>query len=145
MLLVRTGPRARWAADPSANMATKELVTTRTVDNATPAVGSEVMFTLTMVNDGSSDATGVELTDALPSGYTHVSDAASVGTYVPATGLWTIGALGNGVTATLAIRATVNASGTYLNTATAAGGDKVAASGMGDIANVPIPIPRPTF
>ena len=121
MLLVRTGPRARWAADPSANMATKELVTTRTVDNATQAVGSEVMFTLTMVNDGSSDATGVELTDALPSGYTHVSDAASVGTYVPATGLWTIGALGNGVTATLAIRATVNASGTYLNTATAAG------------------------
>ena len=65
MLLVRTGPRARWAADPSVNMATKELVTTRTVDNATPAVGSEVVFTLTMVNDGSSDATGVELTDAL--------------------------------------------------------------------------------
>ena len=54
MLLVRTGPRARWAADPSANMATKELVTTRTVDNATPAVGSEVVFTLTEVNDGPS-------------------------------------------------------------------------------------------
>ena len=50
-----------------------------------------------------------------------MSDAASEGTYVPATGLWTIGALGNGVTATLAIRGTVNASGTYLNTSTAAG------------------------
>ena len=54
MLLVRTGPRARWAADPSANMATKELVTTKTVENATPSVGSEVVFTLTEVNDGPS-------------------------------------------------------------------------------------------
>ncbi|MGY0505907.1 DUF5979 domain-containing protein, partial [Luteimonas sp. e5] len=109
-----------------------DLVTTKTVDNATPAVGSNVVFTLAVTNNGPSDATGVSLTDQLPSGYAYVSHNASVGTYDSGTGVWTIGGLTNGASATLAITATVNASGEYTNTTTAASGNETDPTTTGD-------------
>ena len=56
------------------------------------------------------------VTDLLPTGYTYVSDTGT-GAYVPATGLWTIGALAAGATASLDITATVLGSGSYSNSA----------------------------
>ena len=58
----------------------------------------------------------MQVTDLLASGYTYVSDD-SPGTYDPVTGLWNVGALAPGATATLNITATVNATGSYANTA----------------------------
>ena len=72
------------------------------------------MFTIAVTNDGPSDATGVTVTDELPSGYSYVSDDGS-GAYDDGTGIWTIGALANGATATLNITATVLATGDYGN------------------------------
>ena len=89
----------------------------KTVDDPAPASGSNVTFTVTVLNAGPSDATGVAVTDALPGGLTFVSATPSVGGYVPSTGVWTIGNLANGASATLAITATVTANGTYVNTA----------------------------
>ena len=54
--------------------------------------------------------------DVLPSGYAYVSDN-SGGAYVAGTGLWTIGAIDNGVTTELNITATVLATGEYINVA----------------------------
>ena len=77
-------------------------------------VGQDVVFTLVVSNDGPSDATGVTVTDQLPSGYSYVSDDGA-GAYVSGTGLWTIGAIANGGSATLNITATILASGDYSN------------------------------
>ncbi len=97
-----------------------DLSLTKTVNNPTPAIGSQVDFTITVTNaaaPGSSNATGVTVLDQLPAGYTFVSTVPPGGPYVAGTGIWTIGALNAGANATLVIRATVNASGPYANTA----------------------------
>ena len=94
-----------------------DLVMQKTVDEANPVVGDTVVFTLTLTNNGPSDAEAVLVTDQLPSGYTFVSSAASVGSYDDASGVWTVGDLANGDGATLTISATVNDTGEYRNTA----------------------------
>ncbi|WP_160213735.1 SdrD B-like domain-containing protein, partial [Phaeodactylibacter xiamenensis] len=91
-----------------------DLELTKVVDNATPNVGEEVTFTVTVENQGPSDATGVAVRDNLPSGYTFVS---SNGAYNDATGIWTIGGLANGASVSLEITASVNATGDYFNVA----------------------------
>ncbi|PJK13998.1 hypothetical protein CO613_08425 [Lysobacteraceae bacterium NML07-0707] len=101
---------------PPAPPASADLALTKAVDNATAAVGEDVIFTVTVTNNGPSTATGVSVNEQLPSGYTLVSASATVGSYSAPT--WTIGDLANGATATLTLKATVNATGDYTNTAT---------------------------
>ncbi|MCF6366143.1 MAG: gliding motility-associated C-terminal domain-containing protein [Bacteroidales bacterium] len=89
-------------------------------DNSNPEPGDNVVFTLTVTNSGPSDATGVTVTDNIPSGYTYVSDDGS-GAYNAGTGIWAIGDIMNSGTAVLNITVTVNETGDYANTATVAG------------------------
>ena len=91
---------------------------TKNVNKPTANVGEDITFTLTVANDGPRDATQVEVTDILPTGYTYVSNTPSTGTYNTGTGVWTIGGLANGVQVTLEIVATVKATGVYVNSAT---------------------------
>jgi uncharacterized repeat protein (TIGR01451 family) len=93
------------------------LSLTKTVDNATPNVGQNVTFTLTLNNGGPNAATGVQVTDQLPSGLTFVSANPS-GAYNSATGVWTVGTVNNGASATLTITATATTTGAKTNTAT---------------------------
>ena len=95
------------------------LSVTKSVNNTSPNVGSTVTFTITASNAGPSAATGVKVTDVLPSGYTFVSASPSVGTWSEPD--WTINNLANGASATLTMQATVNASGYYANTASISG------------------------
>ncbi|MGY0040707.1 hypothetical protein [Pedobacter sp. NJ-S-72] len=101
--------------------ATTDLNIAKIVNIPSPYVGNQVIFTLTTVNNGPSDATGVLVNDLLPSGYTYVSAIPSVGTYNSGTGVWTVGNLNNSANATLAITATVNPTGNYANTTTVSG------------------------
>ncbi|WP_417357249.1 PKD domain-containing protein, partial [Flavobacterium sp.] len=94
-----------------------DLSLTKTVNNATPLVGSQVIFEVVMINAGPQDATGVEVTDLLPDGYTYNNFTATTGTYNSTTGLWNIGLLTTGQSVSLQITATVNASGNYENIA----------------------------
>ena len=64
---------------------------------------------LTVTNNWPSDATNVTLIDQLPSDVTYISDTSS-GTYDANSGLWTIGSLTSGSSATIDITAQVNAS-----------------------------------
>lgn len=90
---------------------------TKTVDELVPEIGSEIVFTIAVTNDGPSDATNVVVTDILASGYQFVSALASDGTYNPNNGSWTVGNLSNSTTATLDVRVEVLSTGTYSNTA----------------------------
>ena len=98
-----------------------DIAVTKTVNNATPAVGNNVTFTITAHNRGADDATSVQVTDLLPSGLTFVSAVPSQGTYTPGTGVWNIGALAFNATATLQITAKVTGTTKVTNTATRTG------------------------
>ena len=80
-----------------------DLEVIKTASVASVYVGSSFTYTVTVTNNGGSDATNVSLVDDLPTEAIYMSDIPSVGTYDPITGIWTIGDLANGVTATLNI------------------------------------------
>ncbi|MBW1298793.1 DUF7507 domain-containing protein [Aquimarina litoralis] len=106
--------------DPVSDLSlTKGVVLTTDADTsggATP--GDTVTFTVTVSNGGPNDATGVEVTDQVPNGYTIVgTPTVSQGTYTVGTGVWDVGTITNSGTATLTVVATVNATGTYVNVA----------------------------
>ena len=63
------------------NNPTADLSVTKTVSDATPNVGDQITFTVTLSNQGPDAATGVEVTDLLPAGLTFVSATPSQGTY----------------------------------------------------------------
>jgi large repetitive protein len=94
-----------------------DLVVAKSVDDAHQDVGADVVFTVTVHNDGPNAATGVVLHDALPSGLTFVGSTGD-GTYAAGSGTWTVGSLAAGATATLHVTATVDTPDPATNTAT---------------------------
>jgi uncharacterized repeat protein (TIGR01451 family) len=84
-----------------------DLAVTKSVDNSTPTAGDTVTFTITAINNGPEDDSGVVVVDELPSGLVYVSDT-SGGSYNPSTGQWTVGPLANGASVSIDIVATVN-------------------------------------
>ncbi|GAA4036990.1 DUF11 domain-containing protein [Parerythrobacter jejuensis] len=87
-----------------------DLSLSKTVNNSTPANGAGVTYTLQVFNAASSalTANGVQVTDLLPAGVDYVSDTGS-GSYNPVTGVWTVGTLAPGASASLDITVTVTA------------------------------------
>jgi len=98
-----------------------DLAIAKTVNNTAPNIGDTVKFTVTVVNYGPNNATGVYVTDLLPPQLSFVSSTASRGTYNSTTGIWTIGNLEYFETVTLNITATVTATGTIINNANVTG------------------------
>ena len=118
---------------------TTDLVTVKTLasGNSSPSVGETVTFEITVTNAGSAQATSVDLTDRLPAGLTATVNNGGItqGTYNAVSGLWTIGTLANGASATLTIEGVVDAGqdgNVITNTTTAATGDQVDPSTVGD-------------
>ena len=103
---------------PAAN-----LVVSKNVDNPTPTVGQNVTFTVTVINKGPSDATGVIVNDQLPEGLQFVSANPQPGTYDPSTGIWNIGDLAAGSTAEMTITGTVTKTGQITNLASVTGNE----------------------
>jgi uncharacterized repeat protein (TIGR01451 family) len=91
----------------SADLAVSQIVT------GTLAVGQSVNVAITASNVAGSNATGVTVNNLLPVGMTHTSND-SGGSYNSATGVWTIGALATGASATLNITATIDGTGTII-------------------------------
>ncbi len=96
---------------PAAN-----LVLVKQADKTQYSVNDQVVFTITLTNNGPANATGVVVTDLLPSGITFSSAAPSVGTYENTAGKWTAGTLNNGLQATLTITGIATQPGTITNT-----------------------------
>jgi tripartite motif-containing protein 71 len=98
-----------------------ELSITKT-DNSDPiTAGDNLTYTITVTNNGLLDATGVSVIDSIPIGTTYSSNAASQGSY--SSGVWSVGNLTNGTTATLTLIVNVNSdtTGIISNTATVTG------------------------
>ena len=118
---------------------TTDLVTVKTLasGDSTPAEGDTVTFDITVTNNGPITATNVSLTDLLPPGLTAtaLNGGITQGSYNATTGLWTIGSLAVGQTATLTLEGTVDVGqggNTITNVTTAATGDQNDPSTVGD-------------
>lgn len=101
-----------------------DLSVVKSADATTVTVGQTVTYRVSVRNTGPNDATGVTVTDRLPGTLAFLSATASPGTYDPDTGLWAVGNLANGATATLTLRAKATATGAVTNAATAQGNEK---------------------
>jgi uncharacterized repeat protein (TIGR01451 family) len=103
-----------------------DLSIIKSVDNATPTVGSNVNFTLSVSDAaGYSPATGVQVRDLLPAGLTFVSATPAQGSYNSSTGVWSLGSLAAGASTSLLITATVTTPGSKTNTGTVTASDEV--------------------
>ena len=92
------------------NNITTDLSLTKTVSNTEPAVWSDVTFTLTVKNEGGTDATNVKVKDYLPSGFLFVSATAvddSSATYDSIENMWNIGTVTRGTSKVLKLVAKV--------------------------------------
>ncbi|CAM2005021.1 CARDB domain-containing protein [Acanthopleuribacter pedis] len=98
-----------------------DLAVAKSVSDANPCVGVPFTYTLTVTRTGAARATGVSLTDVLPSGVARTSTPVvlSQGSFTEGTGLWTVGTMDPGVTATLTMEVALQASadGQITNTA----------------------------
>jgi uncharacterized repeat protein (TIGR01451 family) len=120
----------------------------KTVSNPAPLVTQSFTFTVTATNNGPSTANGVIVTDVLPANLGFVSAVPSQGSYVTGTGLWTVGTLANGASATLTLTVTALAPGAFTNTATKTGQTEIdpnpandsasASGGVGVVADLTI-------
>jgi uncharacterized repeat protein (TIGR01451 family) len=116
-----------------------DIEVTKAVDQDTPlALNTPLTFTVTATNLGPSDATGVQLTDLLPAGLAYQSHTAGAGIYTSGTGLWDIGALAEGASATLTVIATNTAFGTLVNTATRTASNQTDPDAGNDAASVEV-------
>ena len=112
------------ATDTTTLTTTADLKLTKTVDVPSPPVGSTLKYTVTVTNNGPSSATNVAIKDLLPASVTYTSSTPSQGTYSNSTGLWSVGTIANGSSATLQIAVIVNTGGPITNTAEVSASDQ---------------------
>jgi len=108
--------RLEVVATPSA-----DLIVTQSDSPDPVPVGETLTYTVTVANNGPSDATGTTLTDTIPTNSTFVSATPSQGTCSETAGVVTcdLGTLINGGMATVAIAVTPTLDGTITNSASA--------------------------
>jgi uncharacterized repeat protein (TIGR01451 family) len=115
-----------------------DLQLEKSADTFNVSVGDTVTWTVTVTNNpaiANTAATGVVVTDQLPSGLNFISANASNGSYNNGTGLWTLAApLSPGDTATLTIVSTVNDDANQFNLQNVA---QITAQDQGDIDSTP--------
>ena len=115
LALVLTIPIAS-AADPEVMHA--DLNVSKVVSSAGPyQVSDEVIWAITLRNEGPANATNITLKDdisPLP-GLEHITAVAGSGEYNTATNVWSIGELENATSATLTLKTSFSTAGTRTN------------------------------
>ncbi len=92
-----------------------DLSIRKEVNKADPQVGSNVIFTIIVSNEGPARASNVQVKDLVPAGLTFVSYTSSAGTYTNSTGIWEFDTLEVDTNQTLEITAEVAALGSKTN------------------------------
>lgn len=99
-----------------------DVTVVKTVSNANPFIGDQIVFTIVVTNDGQDQFTNVTVDEVIQSGFTYVSHNATNGTYDVLAGEWTIPLLSANEQAVLTITVIVNPTGNYHNVATITSG-----------------------
>jgi len=86
------------------------------VDSPSIRVGGTATFTISATNNGPQPATGVSVTNTLPSRLQFVSTS-GYGTYTAATSIWDVGNLAVGQTVSVTVEVKATAVGSFQNTA----------------------------
>ncbi len=87
--------------DSNGNTITPVITVTQTPSTTSPKRNTNFNVTVNVTNNGLQNATGVQITDLIPSGLTIVSSTPNKGNYTSSTGIWNIGNLNINETATL--------------------------------------------
>ncbi|MGA9270803.1 MAG: gliding motility-associated C-terminal domain-containing protein, partial [Lutimonas sp.] len=82
-----------------------------------PTTGDVVTFTITVQNDGPSEATGVSVEDIVPDGFGSIASITNGGSLVGSTVTWSGLTIASGTLITLEFSAEVLTTGTYVNQA----------------------------
>ncbi len=100
-------PKLKSCTPPGADLVTQKTLAST---DATPAVGDTVTYDITVTNNGPIEATNVSLTDLLPEGLTatKLNGQVTDGKYDQSSGLWSLGNLANGASATLTLEGIVD-------------------------------------
>ena len=104
-------------------------------------INTPVTLTIQAANAGPNNARQVVVFDALPNGLTYVSDDGG-GAYDPNLGLWTVGKLAAGASATLHITAAVTGTGEIVDTAQIASSKPLDPNPENDSSQVTLNAPR---
>ncbi|SDE61044.1 DUF11 domain-containing protein [Auraticoccus monumenti] len=94
-----------------------DLQLSKTVDTENARQGDVVTWTVVVSNDGPSDADAVVVEDDWPEGAQLLDAEADQGEFDPGTGLWSVGGLTVGASATLTLEARLTGTGEVVNTA----------------------------
>ncbi|TVQ29217.1 MAG: DUF11 domain-containing protein [Wenzhouxiangella sp.] len=94
-------------------LARSDLALSMVPDESLVLPGELAYFDIQVINNGPEPASGVTVTNAIPTGYTWQGDD-SGGSFNPATGQWQVGHLAVGASATLKLGVQVNPGGGYL-------------------------------
>ena len=94
-----------------------DIEVTKVVNELTPVVGDEVIFTIEVANIGNVTATNVVINEQIPSGYVFISALTTSGTYSEFDGEWIVGQLNPDQVEILEITVEVLGIGDYANTA----------------------------
>ena len=94
-----------------------DLTISKDVSNSEPAIGDLITYTITLENQSSDPATGVVVTDNLPSGVSYQANSVTTGSFAHSagTGTWTVGTIAGNITETLTITVEVLESGIHFN------------------------------
>ncbi len=85
-----------------------DLSVGKTVDDAAPAEGAAISYTVTVSNAGPGPATVVQVMDLLPAGVSFFAASPGQGTYDSLAGDWYVGSLAAGASASLVLQAFVD-------------------------------------
>ncbi|HEY3129262.1 MAG TPA: hypothetical protein VGL91_07375 [Acidobacteriota bacterium] len=104
---------------------TADLSVSKSASPDPVTAGNNLIYTVKVTNNGPASASGVTMTDTLPSSLSFVSATSTVGGCLQASGTvkCTIGNLSSGAAATVTIVAITGPTGTVTNTATVAGNE----------------------
>lgn len=118
-----------------------DLSITKVASNTRTIPGEAYTFTIVVTNNGPSDASGIQVSDPPPSGARLISSATSQGSYSAATGVWTVGGLAVGDSASLDLEVVDQSLDPYVNTASIAAADQPDPNAANNQASVTITTP----
>jgi uncharacterized repeat protein (TIGR01451 family) len=101
-----------------------DLELAKVSDKTQVTTGEQVTFKLTVSNKGPAAATNVAVKDVAPAGFNFGPAVPSQGSYNPTTGIWTVGVLNSGASATLNIPGFAPQAGTITNIAEVSASDQ---------------------